>query len=60
MKPDPHTTAVATYPNWLLEAVIRDMGERNLRNQRDHEVRWCAERSSAARAERRKREAALS
>lgn len=50
-----HEAQVAGYPDALLVAVIEDLGKRNLRDMRDHETRWCAERSKAARAERRSR-----
>jgi hypothetical protein len=50
-----HDRAVSTYPDWLLDAVIDDLGRQNLRDYGNHETRWKAERSSAARAERRRR-----
>lgn len=51
-----HLVTVAAYPDHLLEALIADLGSRNLRNLKDHEVRFLADRSKAARAERRKRQ----
>lgn len=51
----PHIRAVSSYPDWLLDAVIDDLGKRNLRNYQDNETRWLAGRASAARAERRRR-----
>lgn len=54
-RPGSHEGQVREYPDWLLEAIIADLGKRNLRDMRDHEVRWCAERCKAARAERRRR-----
>lgn len=58
-KPQPGTHAgiVAAYNDTLLERLIADLGKRNLRNQQDHETRFLAERSSAARHERRTRKA---
>lgn len=53
-----HELIVAAYPDALIEAVIADLGQRNLKDQRDHEVRWAAERCSAARHERQARKAA--
>ena len=53
-----HYVTVAAYPDHLLEALIADIGTRNLRNLRDHETRFLADRSKAARAERRERQAA--
>jgi hypothetical protein len=50
-----HARTVAQYSDNLLEAVIEDLSHRNLRNFRNHDVRWMGERSTAARAERRKR-----
>lgn len=50
-----HEAVVVTYSDALLEAVIQDLGRRNLRDQSDHEIRWSAQRLSAARAERRRR-----
>ena len=55
LRPGSHAGVVAAYPDALIEAAIDDLGKRNLRNQQDHETRWCAERASALRAERRKR-----
>lgn len=53
--PGSHDAIVRTFPDWLLEAVIGDLGRRNLRDYRNHETRWLGERASAARAERRRR-----
>jgi len=53
-----HEAVVAEYSDELLVAVIADCGRRNLRDQRNHETRWLSERMSAARFERRKRQAA--
>lgn len=53
-----HTVTAKSYPDTLLEAVIRDLEKRNLRNLRDHATRWMAERSKALRAERRDRKTA--
>lgn len=50
-----HDEIVALYPNDMLDKIIADLGARNLRDQRDHEIRWLAERSKALRAERRRR-----
>lgn len=50
-----HALAVAGYPDWLLDAVIKDLGGRNLRDYKDNAVRWAGERCKAARAERRRR-----
>lgn len=57
LRPGSHEAIVAAYPDALIEAVIADLGRRNLRDQRDHEVRWAAERCSAARHERAARKA---
>jgi hypothetical protein len=54
---DPHRRAVAGYSDATLGALIDDLGRRNLSNLRDHETRFLAERSKAARAERRDRKA---
>lgn len=53
-----HEAIVASYSDATLEALINDIGRRNLSNLRDHETRFLAERSKAARAERRARKAA--
>jgi hypothetical protein len=53
-----HELAARRAPDWMIEAVIGDLGKRNLRNLRDHETRWCADRSKAFRAERRRRKQA--
>lgn len=50
-----HEAIVATYSDDLLEVVIADLGRRNLRDYRDHETRFCAERLSASRTERKLR-----
>lgn len=55
---DPHAATVATYSDALLDALLADCGRRNLRDYRDHETRWLAARSSAARAERKRRKTA--
>ena len=51
----PHAAVAASYPDWLIEAALADLTRRNLRDQANHETRWCAERSKALRAERRAR-----
>lgn len=53
-----HEHMVSLDNDYVLEAVINDLGKRNLSDYRDHETRWCADRLRAARAERRKRKAA--
>lgn len=60
MKPEPgsHEAVVRGYSDELVQGIIDDLGKRNLRDLRDHATRWQAERSSAARAERRRRKAA--
>jgi hypothetical protein len=55
MKPGSHQAIVRAYPDDLIEDIIADLGRYNLRDLRDHETRWKAERLSAARAERRRR-----
>jgi hypothetical protein len=50
-----HELAARSYSDGLIDAIIDDLGNRNLRDQRDHETRWLAQRSSALRAERRRR-----
>lgn len=50
-----HEWVVRAWPDTLLVHVIEDLGKRNLRDQRDHAVRWQAERCSAARHERKRR-----
>tara|TARA_R110001606_G_scaffold18114_2_gene68823 strand:+ start:1028 stop:1201 length:174 start_codon:yes stop_codon:yes gene_type:complete len=50
-----HDEIVALYPNDMLDKIIADLGARNLREQRDHGIRFLAERSKALRAERRHR-----
>lgn len=55
IKPGSHQAIVASYSDELIEAVIADISRYNLRDLRDHETRWKAERLSAARAERRRR-----
>lgn len=52
-----HEQAARRAPDWLVEAVITDLGSRNLRNLGDHETRWSADRCKAMRAERRRRKA---
>lgn len=54
MKTD-HAAVAATYPPGLLEAVIADLGARNLRDYQDHATRWQAERLTACRRERKNR-----
>lgn len=54
-EPGSHEAIVRGYPDWMLSAVIADLGKRNLRDQRDHATRWAAERCSAARWERKRR-----
>jgi hypothetical protein len=58
-------TAAENHALWLFDlsdraiaGIIADAERRNLRDQRDHETRWMSERSSAARAVRRLRQAA--
>ena len=51
----PHDRAVRDYSDDLIEYAIADLGRRNLRDYGNHETRWMAERSSALRAERRRR-----
>jgi len=48
---------VAHYPTALLEQILADIGQRNLRDYRDNETRWLAERASAVRKELRRRKA---
>lgn len=55
MKPGSHQAIVKTYSDDLIEDLIADLSRFNLRDLRDHETRWKAERLSAARAERRRR-----
>ena len=55
MKPGSHQAIVKTYSDQLIEDIIADLGRFNLRDLRDHETRWKAERLSACRAERRRR-----
>jgi hypothetical protein len=57
-------TAAENHALWLFDlsdtaiaGIIADAERRNLRDQRDHETRWMSERSSAARAVRRMRQA---
>jgi hypothetical protein len=51
-----HARTVAQYSDNLLEAVIEDLSHRNLRRTSQEEGGWwMRERSTAARAERRKR-----
>jgi len=50
-----HDEIAALYPSDMLDKIIADLGARNLRDQRDHETRFLAERSKALRAERRRR-----
>lgn len=53
-----HEAIVAGYSDELLAAIVKDCGKRNLRDQKDHEKRWLAERLSAARWERKRRKEA--
>lgn len=57
IKPTPrsHEGVAASYSDQTIEAVIGDLGKRNLSNLRDHETRFLAERCKALRAERRNR-----
>lgn len=55
--PGSHEGVVRTYSDEMLTRLIDDIGKRNLSDLRDHETRWLAERSKAARAERRRRKA---
>ena len=57
-KATPHDVMLAGVSDLLLAGVIADAEKRNLRDYGDHETRWWAERSSAARALRRERKAA--
>ena len=50
-----HQVTVAGYCGALLEEVIADLSRFNLRNYRDHETRWKAERLSAAKKELKSR-----
>jgi hypothetical protein len=50
-----HALTVSQYSDDLLEAVFQDLSTQNLRNYKDHETRWKAERLTAIRAERNKR-----
>ena len=50
-----HPQIVANYPDSLLEDIISDLSKRNLRDYRDFEVRWSADRLSACRKERKRR-----
>lgn len=52
-----HEWTVAQFSDRALEGTIAELSKRNLRDQSDHETRWCAARLSAARAERRQRKA---
>ena len=56
--PGSHAGISATYSDELLESIIADLGQRNLRDLRDGETRWLAERMKACRAERRARKEA--
>lgn len=56
--PGSDEAVVRRYPDALVQAVIDDLGGRNLRDLRDHETRWLADRCKAARGERRRRKAA--
>lgn len=57
--PTEHDKAVAQYSGELLEDIIADLSKRNLRDFKDHEVRWSAQRLKACRAERRRRKEAF-
>ena len=48
-----HARAIRDYPPHLLEDIYADLSARNLRNQRDHEIRWLAYRLSAVATRRR-------
>jgi hypothetical protein len=50
-----HEITARSYPDDLIDQIIDDLARRNLRNYQDHETRWLADRSSALRAERRRR-----
>jgi hypothetical protein len=50
-----HTLTVSQYSDELLEAVFLELSTQNLRNYKDNETRWKAERLTAIRAERNKR-----
>lgn len=58
LRPGSHEAIVASYSDAMLESVIEDLGKRNLRDQKDHEVRWAAARLSACRHERARRKQA--
>lgn len=47
-----HERAVEDYPDWLLKAIIADIGRRGraLADYRDHEMRWLGGRAKGARA----------
>ena len=51
-----HAQICRHYPDAILLAIIADLARRNLRDYRDHAVRWCGRRLAAARAERRRRD----
>ena len=53
-----HEITARSYPDTLIEAIIADLGKRNLSNLRDHATRWMADRCKALRAERRTRKQA--
>lgn len=57
-KTEEHAVMVFDLSDGAIAGIIGDAERRNLRDQRDHETRWMSERSSAARAVRRMRQAA--
>ena len=50
-----HSLTVSQYSDELIEAVYAELSPQNLRNYKDHETRWKAERLTAIRTERNKR-----
>jgi hypothetical protein len=50
-----HALTVSQYSDELLESVFEELSTQNLRNYRDHETRWKADRLSAIRKERNTR-----
>jgi len=52
---NPHHVMLEGLSDCTILGIITDAEKRNLRNQADHETRWWAERSSAAREIRRVR-----
>ena len=52
-----HEVMLAGVSDQVIAGIIADAEKKNLRNYVDHETRWWAERSAAARAIRRERKA---